>query len=323
VADPVLPVEPEPVAEPELAVDAGPADGMARAESADPAEGMPPAPHDAVRMRMVVGYDGSGFRGFARQPGQRTVSGELARAISNFCRHQVELVCAGRTDAGVHAQGQVVHVDVAPSVDAEALKRGINRQLSPEVVVRSAERAGNGFDARRSATSRSYRYLVLQSDEPDPLLADLAWHVSTRLDLRPMRAAADALLGEHDFSAFCRKPPGHPAGAPITRRILEARWCVASFPGDEAGLPGGSLASRGIRQVAESQDGDRLLRFDVRATSFCHQMVRSIVGVLTEVGKGRMKPSDIPRLLESGDRAEAKTLAPPHGMCLIRVDYAD
>ena len=275
-------------------------------------------------MRMVVAYDGSGFRGFARQPGQRTVAGELARAISNFCRHSVELVCAGRTDSGVHAQGQVVQADVAPSVDPVALKRAINRQLSPEVVVRTLVAAPAGFDARHSAQSRSYRYLVLEAAEPDPLLAGFVWHVDETLDLRAMRAAADALLGEHDFRAFCRRPPGHPQDAPITRRVLDTRWSVATFLDRELAALGDLSDARdqGERDRAGDADSGRLLRFDVRATSFCHQMVRSIVGVMVEVGRGRMKPSDIPRLLESGSRAGAKVLAPPHGLCLIGVDYS-
>ncbi len=292
-------------------------------------------PESAVRVRMVVAYDGSGFRGFARQPGQRTVSGELARAISNFCRHSVELVCAGRTDSGVHAQGQVVHADVDPSIDPVALKRAVNRQLSPEVVVRSLVVAPTGFDARHSATSRSYRYLVLEAPEPDPLLAGFVWHVADGLDLRSMRAAADALLGEHDFSAFCRRPPGHPKDSPIVRRVLDTRWSVASFLDRDLGVLG-ARGARGARGEGEGDgtasdgsepedgrvDSGRLLRFDIRATSFCHQMVRSIVGVLVEVGRGRMRPSDIPSLLASGNRQGAKVLAPPHGLCLIGVGYA-
>jgi tRNA pseudouridine38-40 synthase len=284
---------------------------------------------------MVIAYEGSGFRGFARQPGQRTVSGELSRAISNFCRHKVDLVCAGRTDSGVHAQGQVVHADLDPSIDPVALKRAVNRQLSPEVVVRSLVVAPTGFDARHSATSRYYRYLVLEAPEPDPLLAGFVWHVPDALDLRAMRAAGDALLGEHDFSAFCRRPPDHPKDSPITRRVLDTRWSVASFLDRESGnLADFGDQDSGHQDSGHQDSGDqdsgdqdsgepgRLLRFDIRATSFCHQMVRSIVGVLVEVGRGRMRPSDIPRLLASGNRQGAKVLAPPHGLCLIGVDYA-
>ena len=254
---------------------------------------------------MVLAYDGSGFHGFARQPGQRTVAGELARAVSKFCRHDVELVCAGRTDSGVHAHGQVVHTDLAPSVDLEDLKRSINRQLAPAVVVRSLELAQAGFDARHSALNRSYRYLVFQATEADPMLSAVAWHVADHLDLKMMRAGADALIGEHDFSAFCRRPEGHPKGKPITRRVIDASWSTASY------LNG------------EPEVSERLLRFDVTASSFCHQMIRSVVGVLVEIGRGRMKPSDVRRLLESGDRAGAKTLAPAHGLSLMSVGYAD
>jgi len=253
---------------------------------------------------MLVAYDGSGFKGFARQPGQRTVGGELARAMSNYCRHGVELVCAGRTDSGVHAQGQVVHADIDASVDTDALQRSVNRQLSPAIVVRSVARAPSGFDARRSARSRSYRYLVLEGPQPDPLLARFVWTVPPPLELKSMSAAADALLGEHDFSAFCRRPPGHPRSAPLTRRVLAAGWSIIGS------------------EMAPELDG-RLLRFDVQASSFCHQMVRSIVGVLVEIGRARMKPSDVPRLLESRDRSGAKSLAPAHGLSLVRVEYDD
>jgi tRNA pseudouridine38-40 synthase len=254
---------------------------------------------------MVLAYDGSGFHGFARQPGQRTVAGELARALSKFCRHHVDLVCAGRTDTGVHAHGQVVHTDVSPTVDLEDLKRSINRQLAPAVVVRSLDLAPPGFDARHSALNRSYRYLVFQATEADPLLSGVAWHIAENLDLKMMRAAADGLIGEHDFSAFCRRPPGHPEGKPITRRVIDAGCSTASY------LNG------------EPEVSERLLRFDITASSFCHQMIRSVVGVLVEIGRGRMRPSDVRSLLESGDRAGAKTLAPAHGLCLMSVAYAD
>jgi len=177
--------------------------------------------------------------------------------------------------------------------------------------------AAAGFDARRSAVRRDYRYLILASDQLDPLLSRFVWHVDQDLDLRQMRAAADALLGEHDFRAFCRRPPGHPAEAPITRRVLDAGWTETPYYGGGDSAFGGSFGP----EVADLEPSGRLLRFDVAAGSFCHQMVRSIVGTLVEVGRGRLKPSDIPRLLASEDRSEAKSIAPPHGLCLMRVDY--
>jgi tRNA pseudouridine38-40 synthase len=253
---------------------------------------------DRIRLRLLVSYDGNGFRGFAAQPGQQTVAGALGGAIATFVRHPVVLTCAGRTDAGVHARGQVVHVDVDRTVEPDALAKACNSMLAPRIVVRRAERVDESFDARRQARARSYRYLVLQGPVPDPLLAPLAWHVKSDLELRPMVAAADAVLGEHDFRAFCRRPPGTPAADPIVRRVLDARWDVLS-----------------------ADDDSRLLRFQIDAQSFCHQMVRSIVGTLVDVGRGRLRPSDVVAMLGAPSRAHASNIAPPHGLCLVSVDY--
>jgi tRNA pseudouridine38-40 synthase len=257
-----------------------------------------------TRLRLTVSYDGAGYRGFALQPGQRTVAGDLAHAITKVVGHDVVLVCAGRTDAGVHATGQVVHVDVREGVDVVRLMRSVNTILTPSVVVRSAEVAPPGFDARRSARARTYRYLILEDQTADPLLAPLAWHVPGPLDLRAMASGADALLGEHDFRAFCRRVPGTAAGTPIRRRVLDARFTEVPVRSGELG-PGG-----------------RLLRFDIGATSFCHQMVRSVVGALVEVGRGRRRASDVNWLLQSGDRSRVGgVIAPPQGLCLVGVEY--
>lgn len=266
----------------------------------DQGEQSPPA----VRLKLVVAYDGSGFRGFAAQQGQRTVAGELAGAMAKVLRHEVELTCAGRTDAGVHALGQVVHADVRADVDVARLCRSINTMLAPSVVVRQAEVTTSEFDARRRATARRYRYLVLRADAPDPLLGPVSWHVSDRLDLRSMAAGADALIGEHDFKAFCRRVPGTAAGEPVVRRVLDAAW-AATTPRPDGLLP-----------------GDELLRFDIAASSFCHQMVRSVVGALVDVGRGRKRASDVTWMLRNGDRSRGATVAPPQGLCLVSVEYS-
>lgn len=259
---------------------------------------------DAVRIKLVVSYDGQSFRGFAAQPRQRTVAGELARAISTFVGYPVgHLVCAGRTDAGVHARGQVVHVDLDGSVDLGALHKSINSMLAPDVVVVEASPAPQGFDARRAAKSRRYRYLVLESPYPDPLLAGYAWTVKGPLDVRSMAAAADAVVGEHDFRAFCRRAPGSEPGKPIVRFVHDARWSEQSTVGSGLG------------------EESRLLRFDIEAGSFCHQMVRSLVGVLVDVGRRRRRASDVHWLLSCGDRNAAGEPAPPHGLCLLEVRY--
>ncbi len=280
-----------------------------------------------VRWRLLVAYDGSAFHGFAAQPGVPTVAGALADALTRATRadEPLELTCAGRTDAGVHARGQVVHVDLPadlPLVRAAAgshamggsdLVRSLNRQLGPHVVVRAAEPAPPGFDARRSATARSYRYLVWNAPHADPLLGPWTWHVAAPLELRSMAGAADALLGEHDFRGFCRRAPGTSPDDPIVRRVLRAAWSERSGPEtDDATALG----------LGDGGSGDgRLLRFDIEATSFCHQMVRSVVAALVEVGEGRDNAAGLVERLRSATRQGAARPAPPHGLCLVGVRY--
>jgi tRNA pseudouridine38-40 synthase len=251
------------------------------------------------RWRLLIAYDGSGFRGFAAQPAAPTVAGALADAIARSARlaDPPPIVCAGRTDAGVHARGQVAHVDLPADLPAAYdLKKAVNRQLAPAVVVRAAAPAGEGFDARHSATARHYRYLVVNAPVPDPLLAPLAWHVADPLDRRAMTAAADALVGEHDFRGFCRRPPGSGADEPIVRRVTSAGWSTGPCT---------------------------LLRFDISASSFCHQMVRSLVGALVAVGRGRGNVATMVAQLRAGTRTGAAQPAPPHGLCLESVSYPE
>jgi tRNA pseudouridine38-40 synthase len=260
-----------------------------------------------------LAYDGGAFRGFAEQQAVPTVAGTLVAALARVtrCDPPPVLVCAGRTDAGVHARGQVVHADLPsplPAVRrrgneqvmaARDLVEALNRQLAPRIVVREAAPAPAGFDARRSAVARRYRYLIWSCPRPDPLLAPLAWHVPADLDLRAMAGASDALIGSHDFRAFCRRAPGTSADQPIVRRVRRAEW----------------------RELAGPVPGGRLLRFDVEADSFCHQMVRSLVAVVVEVGRGREDTAGVVRRLRSGVRTGAPRPAPPEGLCLVGVRY--
>jgi len=293
-----------------------------------------------VRWRLLVAYDGSGFRGFAAQPGVPTVAGALADALARTTRAaSVPMItCAGRTDAGVHARGQVVHVDLPatlPNVRGEggvhpmgprSLVHALNRQLAPAVVVRRAEPAPPGFDARHSATARRYRYLVYASAVPDPLLAPLAWHVADPLDLHAMASAADSVIGEHDFRAFCRRPPGTTAAEPITRRVTRAGWSELGGPelADATGVEG----VRPDPDAGGGHDGQggpgpagRLLRFEIEAGSFCHQMVRSLVATLVDAGRGKANAATVTAMLRSGTRAGAPRPAPAHGLCLVAVAY--
>lgn len=250
----------------------------------------------SVRVRLLVAYDGSGFHGFAEQTGVPTVGGALREAIEKVARAPVELTCAGRTDAGVHAWGQVVHTDLPADTDLGRLHRSLLKLLGPRIVVRAVEAAPPDFDARFSARSRTYRYRVHNAEVPDPFTAHLAWHVVTPLDLDLLTLACDPFLGEHDFSAFCRRPKvaaGQPEPS-LVRRVLRAGW---------------------------TDLGEGELRFEIEATAFCHQMVRSIVGTVVAAGHGAVRAGDIRAVLRSGDRNLAPPIAPPHGLCLWHVAY--
>lgn len=206
---------------------------------------------------------------------------------------------AGRTDAGVHAWGQVLSVDVPDDADLVRLQRSINSRFGPEIVARSIGPVPADFSARHSATGRSYRYHVVNRDVPDPFLADTAWWVPDRLAVPAMGEAARHLIGEHDFSSFCRRPK-RPADEPevsLVRRVTEAHWSTID-PGD-------------------------VLRFEIAGRAFCHQMVRSIVGWCVAVGAGKRRAEETPTVLAARDRAAAAQPAPPHGLTLWAVDYDD
>lgn len=243
--------------------------------------------------RLVVAYDGSGFHGFAAQVDQRTVAGELHRCLAKVLRTEVDLACAGRTDAGVHAWGQVVSFTAPADIDLARVQASVNGMLGPEVVIRSAALTDPGFDARHSARWRSYRYTLVNRPVADPFLASTAWHVAAPLDLGALRLAADPFVGEHDFASFCRRGP---EGSTTVRRVLESRW---------------------------HDLGDGILRYDIRGTAFCWQMVRSIVGTLVDAGSGKRRPGDMLGILRAADRAAAGTVAPPHGLCLWEVGYPE
>jgi tRNA pseudouridine38-40 synthase len=261
------------------------------------------------RVMLLVAYEGTGFHGFAAQPGQRTVGGSLAVTLSSMAGHEVTLTCAGRTDTGVHALGQVVHSDLdeeiirkwagrelQPGMSLGRLGPSLTHQLGGEISVIEARVAPGGFDARHSATARRYRYDVLRTEWADPLLRHSTWHVPGGLDLAAMRLAADALLGEHDFSAFCRQRNGETG--PIVRRVLSADWSPA--PADA-----------------------RLLVFRIEANAFCHQMVRSLVGTLVAAGQGRIRAGELLSILRDRDRSRCAQPAPPRGLCLVAVRYPE
>lgn len=246
---------------------------------------------------MTVAYRGTGFRGLAPNAGVRTVMGELTPAISKVVRGPVELSMSGRTDAGVHAWGQVLSGDLPPETDLDDLQRRVNKMCAADISIRSIEWTSADFDARFSATSRRYRYHVWNDPAPNPLLADLVWHVRRPLDLEAMQASCPPLVGEHDFSSFCRKPkvPDGFEPASMVRILHEATW----------------------RRVEDTP----MLRFEIAGSAFCHQMVRSIVGTTVDVGIGRIRHSAIPDILAARRRDAAGRVAPPTGLVLWEVGY--
>jgi len=257
-----------------------------------PASAPAPAP---ARLKLTVAYDGTGFHGFAAQRDVRTVEAVLGDALAKVLRSSVatlRLTCAGRTDAGVHAWGQVVGITAPADTDPHELRRSVTRMLGPEVVVRRAEVAPLDFDARRSAKWRRYRYMIVNRPEPDPFLARYSWWVPEPLDLSLLRLAADPFVGEHDFAAFCRRGP---AGSTTVRRVLDSRWLPCP--------------------------DDGVLRYEIRAAAFCWQMVRSIVGTIVDAGGGRRRPGEILGTLRRGDRSAAGQLAPAQGLVLHDVGY--
>lgn len=239
--------------------------------------------------RIDLAYDGTRFRGYARNAGVRSVQGELEAALERALQAPVETEVAGRTDAGVHARAQVVSFAAEGPVDTDRLQRSITSMLGPEVVALGVTEVPAGFSARFSAMWRRYEYLLDIGPAPDPLRRHQAWWVSDDLDAERMNRGAAHFVGEQDFASLCRAAEGRST----VRRVLAAAW---------------------------RPDGD-LLAFDVAATSFCHQMVRSMVALCVDVGRGRIEPDSVPDILAARDRNAARGAAPPHGLVLVEVGY--
>ncbi|CAN5799121.1 tRNA pseudouridine(38-40) synthase TruA [soil metagenome] len=240
-------------------------------------------------VRIDLAYDGTGFSGFARQEGVRTVQGYLEGALERVLGHEVATTCAGRTDRGVHARHQVVTFEIHQLVDLARLRRSLDGILSPEVSVVLVTEAEAGFNARFSPAWRRYRYFVDPRPSADPLLRSWVWHLGRHLDLDAMNRAATELVGVHDFASFCRRREG----ATTVREVFDAGWWIE----DEKAV------------------------FEVRAKAFCHQMVRSLVGLCIDVGVGRVDSGAVSGVIAAADRNAVGTVAPPHGLILWEVGF--
>jgi tRNA pseudouridine38-40 synthase len=240
-------------------------------------------------VRLDIEYDGSGFRGWARQPGLRTVQGELETALATVLREPVELTVAGRTDTGVHALGQVASFETAVEPPGDLMRR-LNGVGPDDLAVTAASVVADGFDARRDAKARSYRYRLLARSAPGPFELGRALWWPHRVDRASLDACATAIVGNHDFTAFTPTQTDH---VRFERNILAASW---------------------------EPDGD-LLSFRITADAFMRNMVRVLVGTQLEVASGRRSVENFTQLLNGAPRSQAGDTAPPHGLYLEAVTY--
>jgi tRNA pseudouridine38-40 synthase len=242
------------------------------------------------RFKLILEYDGTSYHGWQVQPGLSTIQGILQDRLAALVGSPVAVTGAGRTDAGVHALGQVASFIADTRLNAVTVRRALNAHLPSDIVVRQAEEVPQGFDACRSARARTYRYTLLRRDAPSAWLGRHTLHVPFPLDLEPMAQATKTLVGTHDFSTF------------------RAGGCTAVTP------------VRAVREAAWYREDD-LWHFTITANGFLHHMVRILVGTLLEVGRGKRSPADMEALLAARNRRLAGKTAPPHGLCLFHVQY--
>lgn len=245
-----------------------------------------------MRIALGVEYSGQHYFGWQRQQDMPTVQGKLESALSKIAAHPVSVTCAGRTDAGVHATGQVVHFDVEVERAEPAWTLGVNSNLPSDVTVRWSHPVSSDFDARFSATARRYRYVIYNSPTRPGILSGGVTHIYHPLDVERMQAAAPALLGEHDFSAF------------------RAAHCQSNTP------------FRELQSIDVQRRGDYIL-IEVKANAFLHHMVRNIVGSLIVIGQGEQPVEWLAQLLAGRDRTKAAATAKPNGLYLVDVTYPE
>lgn len=247
-----------------------------------------------MTLSLAVAYNGKPFSGFARQPGQLTVQGELEHALELLFRREVETTCAGRTDAGVHARAQVVSFDISPDElrdrTLESLARSMNALTHEAIVVRSVDERELGFSARFDATEREYRYFICTEPAPPIFLRDFSWHIPKPLDVEAMREASRALIGEHDFKSFCT----------VRTQAEETVRTIYSLTVTKA---------------------DDLITIRISGSGFLYNMVRIIAGTLVKIGMGVYPPEKMEEILEEKNRAAAGPTIPARGLTLVSLEY--
>lgn len=245
-----------------------------------------------MRMKMVISYDGTNFSGFQVQPGKRTIQAEIEKALGKMHKtDQVRIVASGRTDSGVHAIGQVVHFDTQLQIEPNNWLRALQSLLPTDIEVVDIEKVDDHFHARYDATSKEYRYIILQREQRDIFKRHYAYWISDSLDVVKMKQALSYIEGKHDFTSFCAA---------------------------NSGVKGDKI--RTVLQATIEAQGDELI-FTIKGDGFLYNMVRIIVGTMVEVGKGKRNPEEIIDILQAKNRKLAGKTAPAHGLFLWNVQY--
>ena len=242
-------------------------------------------------IKLLIEYDGTNYRGWQVQPDGPTIQGMLEEKLSRLTSERIHVIGSGRTDSGVHALGQVTHFRTQSQMDIRTIQRALNSLLPPDIVIREVEEVDEGFHARKQSKSKVYEYRILNRNLRSAFHRGYVWHIPQKLNLEEMKKATQSLIGEHDFSAF--RTVGSPTRTTV-RRVIRGEW---------------------------KRGRDGLIRFEIEANGFLKQMVRSIIGTLVEIGRGKRKASDLRKVLNSKDRKEAGPTAPAQGLFLKEVKY--
>ena len=266
---------------------------------------MPTKPHTTRRILLRVAYDGTGYHGWQVQPNAKTIEGELNRVLTQLTGEEIQVTGASRTDAGVHALGNVAVFDTASRIPAEKFSYALNQRLPEDIVVQSSVQVDDDFHPRHSDCQKTYEYDILNRTFPLPAYRNTAYFLYGDLDLDAMGRACRAFLGEHDFASFCA------AGAQVQTTVRT----IYSLEVLEQPLTG---AGRGVQL---QQSPERLLTIRVRGNGFLYNMVRIIAGTLVEVGRGHIRPEEVEGIIAACDRAKAGPTAPARGLRLIEIKY--
>jgi len=242
-------------------------------------------------IKLTIEYDGTNYLGWQVQPKGPTIQRVLEETLKKITGEEVRLIGSGRTDAGVHAFGQVAHFKTHSKISLHSMARALNSLLPPDIVIRRVREVDENFHARKSCKSKIYEYRILNRNLRSAFYNKYAWHIPQKLNLKEMKEATRYLIGEHDFSSF--RSVGTPTQT-ATRKVIRAEW-------------------------KKGRDG--LLYFEIEANGFLKQMVRAMVGTLVEVGRGRLSPEEFQEILQSKDRRKAGPTAPAHGLLLKEVKY--